>query len=174
MVFETYILYAQHLIVNYSYAAIFLVSVVSSATIFLPVPLIALVFFAAELGLNPLLVGVLSGVGSAIGELTGYLLGAGSEHVIETESKKLKTKSQHKTLQKMDKLFLKYGFPIIFICGILPFPFDFIGIVSGATNYSVKKFMIATILSKVLKYVLIAYAGVLSLPFLQFLYNEVV
>lgn len=172
MVFETFILYGQHLIVQFSYLAMFILSVVSSATIFLPVPMIAIIFFAAELGLNPLLLGIVTGIGSAIGEMTGYLFGAGSEHVVEMEAKNFTKK--HKTINELKKLFVRYGFPIIIVCAILPFPFDFVGILAGAANYNLKKFWIATAIGKVFKYTLVAYAGTISLPYLEFLYHEVV
>src|SRR4030042_1331373 len=66
---------------EYGYLGVFLISLVSSASIVLPVPSWILV---ATLGaiLNPVLVGIVAGVGGTIGEMTGYLLGYGGRLAI--------------------------------------------------------------------------------------------
>ena len=58
----------------YGYLGIFLISIITCSSIVVPVPGWILV---ATLGaiLNPILVGVVSGIGGTIGEMTGYLFG---------------------------------------------------------------------------------------------------
>ena len=165
MVFESFIAIAQNLITEFSYAAIFITSLISTSTIFLPFPIYTIVFFAAGLGLNPLLVGITAGIGSAIGELTGYFIGAGGKHLLEKKSKDFLKK--HKWLENFRKLFFRYEFTIIGIAAFLPFPFDFVGILAGSTNYDVKKFLLATALGKTLKTTLIAYAGFVAIPYIE-------
>ena len=53
---------------------------------------------------------------------------------------------------------------MIFLAALFPFPFDIVGMMSGAAKYSLKKFFIATFLGKCLKCLLIAYAGYFVLP----------
>src|SRR2546428_6424779 len=105
MVFESIIFFLKSLIVEFSYLSyviIFVIRMVSSATLFLPVPFFALLIFAAELGFNPLILGISAGIGSAIGELTGYLVGVGSKRLVETEQKKQFKKN--KIIKRFEKL----------------------------------------------------------------------
>ncbi len=163
MVIAEFITWAQNLIVEFSYLAVFIVSLISTSTIFLPLPIYLMIFFAAGLGLNPFLVGISAGVGSAIGELTGYFIGAGSRRVLIIRRHKEKSKF----VKKFTEFFKKYGFATIVVTSFLPFPFDIIGILSGVSNYDMKKFLIATIIGKTAKTLLIAYAGYYAIPYLE-------
>src|SRR4030067_1315214 len=84
MFWSNFIAWAEKFIVEFSYFAIFLVSLIGTSTLFIPFPFDTIVIFAASgLGLNPLLVGISAGIGAAIGELTGYFVGAGGRFVID-------------------------------------------------------------------------------------------
>jgi membrane protein DedA with SNARE-associated domain len=120
-----------------------------------------IIFFTAGLGLNPFLVGLTAGLGSAFGELTGYLIGLGGEEMIKQKKKK-----NSKWVEYFEKLFKKHGFPIVMITAAIPFPFDVIGVLCGVSNYDIKKFLIATSIGKIIKCLLIAYAGVLGISYL--------
>lgn len=159
---EAFILWAKVFITQFSYLAIFIVSTISTSTILIPFPIYLIIFFAAGLGLNPFLVGVVAGLGSAIGELTGYLIGAGGVKIIEQKKKK-----EPKWIEFLVKLFKKFGFPVILIVAALPFPFDVIGILCGMSNYDIKKFLIATSIGKIIKCLLIAYIGFIGIPYLE-------
>ncbi|VVB99253.1 SNARE associated Golgi protein [uncultured archaeon] len=106
--------------------------------------------------LNPLLVGVLAGFGSGIGELTGYLAGyAGHDAVTGT-----KLFRQHKAGLE------KYGAPAIFLLAFIPNPaFDIAGLAAGAIKMKWWKFLIATILGKMLSYILLAYLGLWTVSY---------
>ena len=168
MVLESLIPWAHSLIVNFSYLGIFVASLISTSTIFLPFPLYAIVFLAVGLGLNPLVTAVVAGAGSAIGELTGYFLGEGGRVVIEQKKHK-----RSKLIGKFIKFFEKYGFATILATSFLPFPFDFVGILSGMSNYDLKKFLLATFIGKTGKILLISYAGYLVGPYIHVLINSV-
>lgn len=115
------------------------------------------------MGLNPILVGIVSGLGSGFGELTGYLVGAGSRSLMEEK----KVKKRWRKIEKLFKaLFNSYGFLVIVIAAFLPFPFDFVGVLSGVGKYDIKKFILATSIGKVSKCLIIAYAGYFTLPYL--------
>jgi membrane protein DedA with SNARE-associated domain len=172
MVLETFIPWAEQFILQFSYLAVFAISVLSSATVFLPLPLYVVIFFAAGLGLNPLAVGIIAGLGNAVGEIFSYLIGVGGRYVASEKEivKKSVKKSGGKVTRYMKKfagLYEKYGFWIIVLTAFLPFPFDFIGILSGATKYDIKKFFIAVVIGKTAKTLIISYAGYLTIPFLS-------
>ena len=70
---------------DWGYAGVFVISLISSATIFVPMPGFAIVF-AMGAFLNPVLVGIAAGIGSGIGETSGYLAGyAGHDAVMRTK-----------------------------------------------------------------------------------------
>lgn len=134
---------------EWGYAGVFFVSLLSSATIFVPLPGFALVF-AMGAFLNPALVGLVAGIGSGIGELSGYLAGAAGHHAVS----RTRIFRQHKQGLK------KYGPLAIFALAFAPNPaFDVAGIAAGAIRMPVWQFLAATMAGKALRYVLLAYAG---------------
>jgi len=145
--------WANGTITTYGYFGIAAVAAISSATIVIPiVPLEILVFLAAA-QLNPVLIGISAGVGSAIGEMTAYFLARGGEFVLEKKYKK--------QIHHIEKLFQKYGgWLIIFIVGTIPvIPFDVMGLFCGSIHYDRNKFFIATAAGKTVRYTAIALAG---------------
>jgi len=102
--------------------------------------------------LNPLLVGLIAGLGAAIGEFTGYGLGLGGRKVIEKKYKK--------DIEKVEKLFQRYGgFLIIVLFAATPLPDDIVGLLGGTLRYSLKKFFIASLIGKIILNLALAYAG---------------
>lgn len=67
------------------YLGVFLVAVLGNATVILPVPSMAITFGGGTF-LNPILVGLVAGVGEPLGELTGYMAGYGGSAIIEDRS----------------------------------------------------------------------------------------
>jgi len=139
------------LVQTFGYIGVFLVSLITSASIIFPLPG-ALVIFAAGAALHPLGVAVAAGLGAAVGELTGYGLGWGSKKTI--------TKKYRKQLGDIRKLFGKWGGDIIiFVFSVLPLPFDVIGIFCGNIGWDVKRFFAAMLPGKIIKFAILAYAG---------------
>ena len=60
---------------NWGYLSVFFVELANSSTVFVPTPGQAFTFSMGHT-LNPLYLGAIGGIGSAIGEFTGYALGA--------------------------------------------------------------------------------------------------
>lgn len=142
------------LISTYGYFGVFLVSMIGSASIFLPLPSTFVVFFSA-LFLDPLLLGIAGGLGAAIGELTGYGLGVGGRKIIQRKWKK--------DFRNAEKLFEKYdGFLIIAVFAATPLPDDIVGLVGGSIGYPVKKFFLATLIGKLVLHLILAYGGFYS------------
>lgn len=134
---------------NYGYLGIFLISILGNATVVVPAPVIVTAFVGGAI-YNPILVGLLTGLGATIGEVTGYLAGAGSQTFIE----------DNKYYKRVEKWMSRSGFLTIFILAAIPNPlFDVAGMFSGATKYPLKKFLLATLLGKSLKFLVIAFLG---------------
>ncbi len=140
---------------KYGLMGFFAASVIANATIFLPLPIELLVFAAAGLKLyNPLLLGLFAGAGAAVGELTGYFLGrAGNIALAKLDSK------DSKKIFEFKKKVEEKGMAIIFVFAAMPLAFDIAGIASGLIKFDFRKFFIALFCGKVLRYIVVAYAG---------------
>jgi membrane protein DedA with SNARE-associated domain len=133
----------------YGYSGLFLLNLLASATLILPAPGIALAF-AAGASLNPLLVGLAVGAGSALGELTGYLAGFSGRGIVESDPQ----------YERVHRWMVTRGLWVIFILSIVPNPlFDVAGITAGAMRMPVWKFLAAALPGKVIKATLLALAG---------------
>ncbi len=134
---------------NYGYAGAFLIAVISSATVFLPVPGIVLVITMATI-LNPLVVGVVSGLGATLGETTAYMVGSSGAPIIRKSSTYLRAEGWMK----------KRGGITIFVLALVPNPlFDLAGIAAGVLRYPYWKFLLSCGAGKVLKFCAISFAA---------------
>ena len=152
------------LIQQYGLLGFFLASIISNATIILPIPIDIAVFFSSPL-FNPFLLALAVGLGAGIGEMTGYLIGRGIIKGAELAEHKKRFKSIEKIQQKISK----WGALFIFLIAVTPFPFDIVGIASGMIKYSWWKVWLAVTCGKVIRVLFIALAGYYGLPyFIQF------
>lgn len=143
------------------YIIVFMLALVLSMSLFLPVPVFALVVTAAKISGDPLGIGIVAGVGSAIGELSGYFIGAGGEHLLSEKGK------TGKLYARLKSFFQKYGFFGIIAASFFPLtPIDFVGLIAGTLRYGWTKFLIATVIGKIPRYVMVAYSGEFILNFL--------
>lgn len=155
MAIETWLMqfsaWALSFVQVYGYLGVFVINVIASATIFLPVPAFALTFALGAV-LNPWLLGLAAGLGSAVGELTGYLIGYGGQEAFKKKYKKwLKRASEFAEKRGM--------FLAILLVAASPIPTDIVGILAGVSKYNTKKFFVAMAIGKIIKYTLIAWAG---------------
>lgn len=160
-----FILWSQDITVAWGYLGIFLLSIAGNASILFPVPVFAIAFFAGAI-LNPWLVGIVSGVGAAIGELTGYVLGIGGREVIKSRDRKW--------LSKAKKWSESRGvFPVIILFAATPLPFDVIGILCGVIKYDVRRFLFATAIGKIIVNTILAWAGFYSVSWVAGIFGLV-
>lgn len=139
------------------YAGIFLVSLLSSATIILPAPSLALVF-AMGSALPPALVGLAAGMGETLGELTGYLAGIGGRAIIEDQ----------RAYAQMEKWMKRGGDVTILVLSIIPNPlFDLAGIAAGTLRFPLRRFLLICLVGKTIKTTFVAWAGAHSLTLIQ-------
>lgn len=142
---------------NYGYPGLFVVTLLSDATVLIPFPGLAAVFLAGGF-LNPILIGIVSGLGSALGELTGYLAGYGGRAVIENQ----------KAYPRLERWMQRNGILTIFVLSVIPNPlFDMAGIMAGVLKMPAWKFLTACWAGKFIKFGLIAFAGSASLDFIK-------
>ena len=136
------------------YFGVFLISLLGNATVILPAPVLAAVFFFGGSLPNPFLVGLAAGIGVTLGELTGFLAGYSSCELV----------THSKTYLRIKGHVEKYGLFAIFLFALIPNPlFDIAGIAAGALNMKVWKFLLATGCGKLIKCLVIAYSGYYAL-----------
>lgn len=143
----------------YGYPGIFVVTLLSYATVFLPAPA-ALIVLSIGSQLPALYVAIAAGSGAAIGELSGYLAGYGGQPVIQNVG----------IYKRMANWMQRNGPLTVFALAAIPNPFfDVTGIAAGALRMPVLKFLLFCWLGQMVKMFLIASvgAGLINSPLLQ-------
>ena len=115
------------------YSGVFLVNLVGSAAVVVPVPGLAAVCAgtAAALGLNFVILAISGAIGSTIGEFTGYLAGYGSQGVIQ----------KSRFYDRVHDWVVKRGGFALFTLALIPNPlFDIGGIAAGSLGYPLSRF----------------------------------
>lgn len=142
---------------GYGYFGIFLISVLTNATLFFPAPGLAFVFTLGG-SLNFWLVGLFAGIGSAIGELSGYIAGYSGQPAI----------GRMDLYDRIKPYLEKYGPAIIFFLAAVPNPFlDAAGIAAGVMKIPVRQFLFWTFLGKLIKMTVVAYFGYHSIKWIE-------
>ena len=117
---------------------------------FLPVPyLIPIVLMSKTL--DPLLLGILAGIGGAIGKLTSYGLGRFGRRLLKEERRRKMT--------ILGRAIGKYGALAVFLFALTPLPDDIIYIPIGLAGFDLIKFMFANALGKIILSWIVAYGG---------------
>mgnify|MGYP002391954411 FL=1 len=131
------------------YPGIFLLSLLSNATLILPVPG---VLFTSAMGavFNPLWVALASSTGATIGELSGYLAGFSGQGGIENK----------KWYTRVTEWMKKYGGITVMVLAFVPNPvFDIAGMVAGALRMPIWKYLLYSWIGKTGKMLIFAYGG---------------
>jgi uncharacterized membrane protein YdjX (TVP38/TMEM64 family) len=139
------------------YLGIFLTMLFTSATLVLPAPGLAFVFVLGKV-FNPLVLGIVAGAGSTLGELTGFLAGFSGSGVVENMD----------AYKRIEGYVKKYGVIPIIILAAIPNPlFDVAGFAAGALGMKWWQFLLATFVGKTIKCIVVAYAGLYSMGFIE-------
>jgi membrane protein YqaA with SNARE-associated domain len=134
----------------YGYIGVFIISILTSSSIIIPVPGWILIATMGAI-LNPILVGIISGIGGTLGEVTGYLFGYGGRLAIE----------HVRIYSKMVGWMQRWGSLTIFILALIPNPlFDIAGAIAGLLRFPLWKFFLVGAAGRIPKHILFAYIGV--------------
>lgn len=140
----------------YGYPGIFLIAMLSSATVIFPAPGLAIVFGMAGV-FHPMVVAFAAACGAALGETTGFLAGIGGRGVIENT----------KIYARFEPFVRKYGAFAIVALAAIPNPFfDLASIAAGALKLPYWKFLLAAWVGQLIKMTYVAYAGSLAVNWL--------
>ncbi len=131
------------------YLGAFLISLIGSSTVILPLPTWTVILGMAT-QLDPIILGVVTGLGSAIGESTGYFAGLSGRRIVYKDKDGIITR--HK------RMLHTYGPLAIVFVAFVPNPvFDLAGIAAGAVKMPYWKFFIACFIGKTLRFILLMY-----------------
>ena len=134
---------------SYGYLGVFIVTLISTASLVLPVPYLATIVVAGSF-LDPKLVALVAGFAAAIGELTGYALGYTGRGLLP----------DNRYIATIQTAMRRWGGLVIFGAAVIPNPFfDAVGMVAGATRMPVWLFVVAAFLGKTLRFWLFAMMG---------------
>ncbi|MBI3954298.1 MAG: VTT domain-containing protein [Chloroflexi bacterium] len=131
------------------YVPVFVLPLVSSASIVLPLPGAAVIFLGGAL-LAPVLVGLVAGAGETLGELTGYAAGYSAGPVVE----------RGRRYQVVASWMRRHGTVVLFLLAVVPNPlFDLAGMAAGAARYPLWRFFSVILVGKAIKDTGMALAG---------------
>jgi membrane protein DedA with SNARE-associated domain len=149
---------------DWGYLGIFLIAMAGAATIVLPTPSNVAIFGGGAvldpvLGIPaPLLVGLIAGLGDAIGEFSGYALGYAGTDLVKNRS----------IYSLFERWMRRRGMLTIFVLCTFPNPFfDLAGAAAGASRMPLGRFFIATLAGKIIKDLFLAYGGSFSIGLLK-------
>ena len=145
----------------YGYPGIFLVSLIANASIVVPIPALAVTFTMGAVLWWPW-VGLVAGIGEALGETTGYLAGFGGRAVIENRD----------LYDRLHYWMENHGMMTIFVLSAIPNPvIDLAGMAAGALKYPYYKFLLAAWMGKTIKTLIFAWAGANSVTWIIQLFS---
>ncbi|MBI4092646.1 MAG: VTT domain-containing protein [Candidatus Kerfeldbacteria bacterium] len=140
--------------VRYGYFGAFITALIGNLTIVVVFPYTILVFFLATSGLNPLVLGTLTGIGAELGELSGYFLGRAGAGAIHRHRPK-----EYTALQRLIHHRPKVVPALLFLFSMTPMPDDILFIPLGILRYSVWKLIVPSTLGKITAGLIIVFFG---------------
>lgn len=150
------------------YASVFLMNLTSTATFYFPVPGLTaaaqtLIATEGDRASFPWLIGVLGGLGMAVGEITAYYAGyLGAELVRGREMPgpaRLRGAIE-RAVRGINWLMGRWGMATLFVLSAIPNPaFEVAGLTAGSVRMPFRRFFLSVTGGKIVRGVLLAYFG---------------
>lgn len=153
---------------TYGYVGLFLVSLISAASIVMPMPGAAAITGAGALldpilGIPvPILVGLVAGLAESLGELTGYAAGYGGSALFQ----------QRSFYPRVKRWMERRGVLTMFLLSSFPNPLvDVAGVAAGAVHMRFSQFVAGVLPGKVFKNIYLAAGGLAGAEILRHLFG---
>ncbi|MFC1486680.1 YqaA family protein [Thermoproteota archaeon] len=143
---------------QFSYLGVFIISFIGSLSVVFPIPYTIVILFLGTM-LDPFFIAISGGLGSALGEFFGYLLGYYGRTAVSEE--------RRKKMDYMVKIFDSYGPVAIFLFALTPLPDDLLFIPLGVIHYPFWKAFVPALLGKTLMTFILAYSGQQSIELIK-------
>ncbi|UCC58858.1 MAG: VTT domain-containing protein [Candidatus Bathyarchaeum sp.] len=148
---------------QFGYLGVFIISFIGSVSVVFPIPYTIVIYIMGSF-LDPFFVAVSGGLGSALGEFSGYTLGYYGRAIVSEE--------RRKKMDYMVKVFDRYGPVAIFLFALTPLPDDLLFIPLGVMRYPFWKAFIPALFGKTLMTFILAYSGQQSFELIKVLFGE--
>ena len=155
---------AKAYIDQYGFPAIFVISLLSSLIIFVPIPYFVPLAVAA-LQLDPTLVALTSTIGAVIAKVIIFRVSYYGGKIVNDKTRK--------RMRPFEILVSRYGWLASFLAAATPIPDDLIYIPLGFVRYSLWKFTVSLFAGKFLLTFAMAWGSRLSFPYVQLLIDQV-
>jgi membrane protein YqaA with SNARE-associated domain len=142
-----------HELQEYGYLGAFIISTVFNATLILPVGNILILTALGATLPSPVLVGLVGGIGAAIGESVGYIAGHSGRSLI----------SRQQLYGRVEGWVRKWGFLGIFVFSLAPLIFDLVGIAAGALRVPYWKFFLSCWLGRTTLYIIFIWLAAMGI-----------
>ncbi|RLE58116.1 MAG: hypothetical protein DRJ32_07075 [Thermoprotei archaeon] len=143
---------------TYRWLAFFMVSFIGATSVIFPIPYTVIIFLLASRipNINPLEIAVFSGLGSALGEVVGWVLGRLVTGAVSTS-----TRRRADALLRIIRMKGEWFVPIVvFLFAFTPLPDDILFIGLGLVNYPLLKALIPCVAGKITMLYVISFFGV--------------
>jgi membrane protein YqaA with SNARE-associated domain len=133
------------------YTGLFVINLIGSASLLLPVPGAAAACIAAApgTGLNPFVIGVVAGLGQGIGEITGYLAGKSGQSLLQ----------RNRYYERVRGWMVRCGGAALFVFALIPNPImDLAGLAAGSLGYPLSRYILFVVSGKVIRSIGLSYA----------------
>jgi membrane protein YqaA with SNARE-associated domain len=137
---------------GYEYLGVFLISLLLNATVVLPAGNFLVVASMGAVLPSATLVGLVGGIGAAIGELTGYAAGYSGQAIV----------TRQRVYARLKGWLERWGMLTIFVLSMVPLVFDLVGIAAGVLRFPLWKFFLACWVGRTILYLVIAWGGALG------------
>jgi membrane protein YqaA with SNARE-associated domain len=135
-----------------AYLVVFITTLISNASIIVPVPIFVAIMIAAASKWNPVLIALTASSAGTLGEITAYYVGYLGKKIIISEN----TPGYEKLVGWMKR----HGPLGIFLLSLQPIlPFDIAGLLAGASKLPLWKFILPCWAGKFPKYLVACYLG---------------
>jgi membrane protein YqaA with SNARE-associated domain len=134
---------------EYGYAGVFVLTLLSSATIIVPSPALGTAFLAGTV-LNPWLVGLVGGAAAGLGETTGYIAGTSGSTLAQ----------RSRWYPRVEHWVARWGALTVFLLAAVPSPLiDMAGIAAGTMRMRYSLYLLACMAGKIIRFIAVAWLG---------------
>lgn len=148
---------------QFGYVGMFLLSLVGALSLIVPIPYTLIIYTMGGI-LDPLPLAISAGLGSAVGEFSGYALGYFGKRFVRGQ--------YERRLHAIVRVFDRYGPLAIFVFALTPLPDDLLFIPLGLLRYSFVKAFIPCLVGKFSMCLILAYGGYYSIEIIRRLFLE--
>ncbi len=146
--------------ITYGYWGAFLASFVGSITVVFIFPYTLIVFFLATQGLDLAWLGIMMGLGAAIGQMSGYLIGLWGAGAFQRSRP-----TEYDAMERIVAFRPKLVLWLLFVFAVTPLPDDVLFIPLGMLRYPWWKVFLPTVAGKVITGFIVTYSS-LAFPHL--------